>query len=84
MRQRNLSKIKRPENYSQLKKQDKSPERTINETVLNSLLDPKFTKEVIKMQKKFRKIMNRNVDYRNKELETIKMNQSKLDNHLPR
>ena len=61
MRQRNLSKIKRPENYSQLKKQVKSPERTINETVLNRLLDPKFTKEAIKMQKKFRKIMNRNV-----------------------
>ena len=34
------------------------------------------------MLKELRKIINRNADHCNKELETIKMNQSKLDNSI--
>ena len=35
-----MSKMKKQRNYSQLKEQEKSPERTNNETDLSSLLDP--------------------------------------------
>ena len=74
--------MKKQRNYSQLKEQEKSPERTNNETDLSSLPDPKFKKEVIKMLKEIRKIINRNADQCNKELKTIKRNQSKLDNSI--
>ena len=43
--------MKKQKNYSQLKEQVKSPERTSNETDLPSLHDPKSKKEVIKMLK---------------------------------
>ena len=46
---------------------------------LTSLLDPEFKTEVIKILKKLRKIINRNTDYYNKELDTIKRNQSRLE-----
>ena len=36
------SKMKRQKNYSQLKEQEKSPERTNNETELTSPSDPEF------------------------------------------
>ena len=42
--------------YFQLKEQEKSSERIINETDLTSLLDPEFRKEVIKMLKELRNI----------------------------
>ena len=45
--------------YSQLKEQEKSPERTNNETDLIDVVDLKFKKEVIKMLKKLRKIIKR-------------------------
>ena len=63
-----------------LKRQEKSPERKNNETDLSSLPDPKFKKEVIKILKELRKAINRNADHCNKELETIKMSQLKLEN----
>ena len=72
--------MKKERNYFQLKEQEKSPERTTNETDLSSLPDPKFKKEVIKMLKELRKAINRNADHCNKELETVKRSQSKLDN----
>ena len=40
----------------------------------------KFEKKEIKMLKELRKTIDRNVDHCNKELETIKRSQSKLDN----
>lgn len=49
---------------------------------LTSLLDPEFKAEVIKILKKLRKIINRNTDYYNKELDTIKRNQSKLESGI--
>ena len=72
--------MKRQRNYTQSKEQEKSSERTNYETELTCLLDPKFKKVVIKMLTELRKIINRNTDHCNKELEAIKMNQSKIDN----
>ena len=48
--------MKRQMKYFQLKEQEKSSERIINETDLTSLLDPEFRKEVIKMLKELRNI----------------------------
>ena len=74
--------MKKQRKYSQLKGQEKSPERTDNETDLSSISHPEFKKEVIKMLKEIRKVIIRNVDDCNKELEIIKRNQSKLDNSI--
>ena len=61
--------MKKQRNYSQLEEQEKSPERTNNETDLTRLLDHKFKKEIIKMLKELRKMIDRNADHCNKELE---------------
>ena len=74
--------MKKQRKYSQLKEQDKSPERTNNETDHTSLLNPEFQKEVIKILKELRKSINRNADRYCKELERIKVNSSKLDNSI--
>ena len=74
--------MKKQRNYSQSKEQEKSPKRINNETGLSSLLDPEFEKEVIKMLKELRKIINRNTHNFNKQLKTTKRNQSKLDNSV--
>ena len=66
-------------NYSQLKEQ-KSLESPNDETDLSSPPDTDFKMEAIKMLKELRKIIGRNTDYCNKELEATKRNQSKLDN----
>ena len=66
-------------NYSQLKAQ-KSLESPNDETDLSSPPDADFKMEAIKMLKELRKIIGRNTDYCNKELEATKRNQSKLDN----
>ena len=66
-------------NYSQLKAQ-KSLESPNDETDLSSPPDADFRMEAIKMLKELRKIIGRNTDYCNKELEATKRNQSKLDN----
>ena len=62
------------------KEQEEFSKRTNHVTDLISLLDPNFKKEVIKMVMKLRKIVNRSVNHCHKELRTIKMNQSELDN----
>ena len=74
--------MKKQRYYSQSKEQEESPEGPNNETDLTSLLDPEFKKETIKMLKELRKIIKRNADHSNKEIETMKMNQSKLDNSI--
>ena len=74
--------MKKQRNRSQLQEQEKSPERTSNETDLSSLPDPKFKKEVVKILTGLRKAIDRNADSCNKELETIKRIQSKLDNSI--
>ena len=68
--------MKKQRNYSQLKEQEKSPERTNEEIELIPLPEPEFKKNVlIKMLTGLRKSINRNADHCKKELETIKMNQ---------
>ena len=74
--------MQRQRNNSQINEQDKSPERTNNERDLAGLLDLEFKKEIIKMLTNLRKIVNRNADHCNRELETIKMNQSKIQNSI--
>ena len=74
--------MKRQRNYSQWKEQEKSPERTDNETELTNLQDPKFKEVVIKILTELRNIIYRNEDHCNKEQETIKMNQSKINNSV--
>ena len=62
--------MEKQRNCSQWKEQDKYPERTKNETELTSLPGPQFKQEVIKMLKELSKIINRNADNCDKELET--------------
>uniref|UniRef100_A0A8D1HUM7 Uncharacterized protein n=1 Tax=Sus scrofa TaxID=9823 RepID=A0A8D1HUM7_PIG len=50
-----------------------------NNVDLSSLLDSKFKKDIVKMLKELRKIINKNADPWNKELETLKKDQSKLE-----
>ena len=71
--------MKKQRTHSQLKEQEKFPERTNNEIDFTTLLDPKFKKKIIKMLKELRKTIDGNADHCNKELESIKKNQSKLD-----
>ena len=59
--------MEKQRNCSQWKEQEKW---TKNETELTSLLEPQFKKEVIKMLKELGKIINRNADHCDKELET--------------
>ena len=73
--------MKNQRNHSQLKEQEKSHRRVNNETDLTSLQDNELKKEVIKMLKEM-KILSRKADHSNKKLETIKRNQSKLDNSI--
>ena len=75
-----MSKMKKHRNYFQLKDQENSPERTINETDFFTLTDSEFKKEIIKILKELRKTINRNADYCKKALEVIKMSQEKLGN----
>ena len=58
----------RAEELLPIKEQQKSPERKNNEIELTSLLDPKFKKVVIK-RTDLRKMMARNADHYNKELD---------------
>ena len=74
--------MKRQRNYCQLKEQEKSPERINNETEITSLLDHEFQRVIIKMLTKLRKIISINADHCNKELETMKMNESKVGNSI--
>ena len=69
--------MKKQRNHSQLKDQENSPEGTNNETDLFSLIDTEFKKEVMKMLKELRKVIDRNSDYCKKELETVRRNQEK-------
>ena len=50
-----------------------------NNVDLSSLLYSKFKKDIVKMLKELRKIINKNADPWNKELETLKKDQSKLE-----
>ena len=53
--------MKKQRNYFKSKEQEKSPEKN-NETDLNSLSDPGFKKQAIKMLKNLRKVIDKNTD----------------------
>ena len=72
--------MKEKRNYCQLKEQEKSLERTHNETHITNPVDPEFKKEIKKVLTELRKFINRNTDHSSKVVETIQRNQSKLNN----
>ena len=78
--------MKELRNYSQLKEQENSPEGVNNETVLCSIIDTEFKREIVKTLKKLRVNMkklradiNSNEDDFRKDLENIRKNQEKLE-----
>ena len=70
--------MKKQRNYFKSKEQEKSPEKN-NETDLNSLSDPGFKKQAIKMLKNLRKVIDKNVAHCNNELKTIKKQTKRQD-----
>ena len=78
-----MCKMNKHRNYFQLRDQENSTERTNDKTDFFTLTDSEFKKEIIKILKELRKILNRNADYckkKKKALEAIKMSQEKLEN----
>ena len=73
--------MKKQRNHSQLKDQENSPERTMRQTDLFSLIDTDFKKEIMKILKELRNAIDRNAEYCKKELETIKRNQKNFKTH---
>lgn len=70
--------MKRKRNYSHLKDQRNSL-KDFSKTEITSLEDSKFKKVATKLTE-LRQIININTDHSNKELKTIDMNQSEIDN----
>ena len=77
--EKNISKIKKLRNHSQLKEQENSPEAANNETDLCRLTDIELKKEMVKIMKELRVDINSNADYFRKELENMR-SQEKLEN----
>ena len=71
--------MKKQRNHTQLKDQENSPEITNNDTDFFSLIDTDFKEEIMKIMKELRKVINRNAHYCEKELETIRRSQEKLE-----
>ena len=70
----NISKMKKLSKYSQLKEHENLPEAANTETDLCSLIDSKFKREIVKIQKELSMSMkdlsvdiNSNADYFRKE-----------------
>lgn len=59
-RLREINKTKKQRNNFQLKYQENSPERTIDERDMFNLIDIKFKKEEMKILKELRQAINRN------------------------
>ena len=79
-KKKNIRKIKKCTNHSQLKEQENSPKAVNNETDLSSLRDIEFKMEVVKIMKELREDINGNTDSFRKELENIRRSQEKLEN----
>ncbi len=60
---KNISKMKKLRNHSQLKDEENSPEGTNNETDLCIRTDTKFKKKVMKILKELRMAIKSNADY---------------------
>ena len=72
--------MKMHRNDSQLKEEENSTEGANNDRVCFSLTDTEFKKEIMKILKELRMIINGKADYYKKKLETIRRNQEKLEN----
>ena len=86
-KKKNITKMKKLRNHSQLKEQEDSPEAANNESDLCSLIDTEFEREIVKILKELRvnikelrADINSNTDFFRKELENIRSNQEKLEN----
>ena len=86
-KKKNIRKMKKLRNNSQLKEQEKSSEVANNETDLCSLIDTEFKRETVKILKEFRLNINKlraeiksNADFFRKEIENIRRNIEKLEN----
>ena len=64
---KNISKMKKLRNHSELKEQENSPEEANNETDLCSLTDSEFKKEIMNILNELRTDINSNTDYCRKE-----------------
>ena len=71
--------MKQLRNHPYLKGQENSPEGTNNETDFCNLTD-EFKKEVMKILKELRRDINSSTEYFQKELESIRKFQEKLEN----
>ena len=88
-KEKNISKMKKLRNHSQLKEQENSPEAANNEADLCSLIGTELKKEIVKIlkelrvnMKELRADMNSNAYYFRKKPEN--MRHEKLENHLQR
>ena len=77
---KNTSKIKKPRNHSWLKEHENSPKAVNNDTVLCSMTDFDFKREIVKILKEFREDMNSNADFFRKQLKNIRRRKEKLEN----
>ena len=84
-KKKNMSKMKKLRNHSQLKEQENSHEAANNETDVCSVTDIEFERETVKILKELRlnikelrADMNSNADSFRKELENIRRNTEKL------
>ena len=84
-KKKNISKMNKVRNHSQLKEQENSPEAANNETDLCSLIDTEFKREIVKILKELRVTMKElrtdikcNADHFRKERENIRRNQEQL------
>ena len=71
--------MKRQRNSSQLKEQEKNPEKINNETEINNLPNKQFKTLVIKMLTELRKRIDVNSEHFNKELENMIKIQSEMN-----
>ena len=74
--------MKRQRNYSQLKEQEKSPQRINNEAEIPVYWTSEFKRVVIKMLTKLSHIISINADDWKKELANIKMNKPTIHNSI--
>ena len=74
--------MRRQKNTFQVREQDKTPEKELNETEMSNLPDREFTQRVIRMLTDLGRRMDELRENINKEMEDIKNNQSEMKNTI--
>ena len=72
--------MRRQRNTFQVREQDKTPEKKLNETEMSNLPDREFKQRVLRMLTDLGRRMDELSENINKEMENIKNNQSKMKN----